>query len=350
MPSSSSGSVTGTSTDGRYDLSWSAVSNASYYQIIITDESGTQRIIKVIGTHYSLAGLSLGSNKIEIQACNASNQCGVSYLAGTVSRSSRVRYQHTDMLGTPVMETDESGYVISRSVYEPFGKRLGGEKAGIGYTGHLQDEDLGLTYMQARYYDPVIGRFYSNDPVGYTAKNPVMSFNRYLYVNNNPYKYTDPDGKFIFTAIAVGLIAYSAYEGYQDGGATGALAEASGYNDAMDSVSSFQSGDYSGAAVAAVGIVCKACKATRKITGPAFETTAEAADQAAKLGYKEVKGALNKAKQKVFHNKKADPKFISRDADGHNGGAFKGADTANGLNKKKTRSGTYDKDLKKIGS
>jgi hypothetical protein len=92
-----------------------------------------------------------------------------------------------------------------------------------------------------------------------------MSFNRYLYVNNNPYKYTDPDGKFIFTAIAVAAIAYSAYEGYQDGGATGALAEASGYNDAMDSVSSFQSGDYSGAAVAAAGIVCKACKVGNKL-------------------------------------------------------------------------------------
>jgi uncharacterized protein RhaS with RHS repeats len=50
--------------------------------------------------------------------------------------------------------------------------------------------------MQARYYDPVIGRFYSNDPVGYTAKNPVMSFNRYLYVNNNPYKYIDPNGGY----------------------------------------------------------------------------------------------------------------------------------------------------------
>ncbi|NRB26011.1 MAG: RHS repeat-associated core domain-containing protein [Shewanella sp.] len=105
------------------------------------------------------------------------------------------------MLGTPVMETDESGNVISRSVYEPFGKRLGGEKAGIGYTGHLQDEDLGLTYMQARYYDPLMGRFYSNDPVGYTAKNPVMSFNRYMYVNNNPYKYTDPNGEFLIGAL-----------------------------------------------------------------------------------------------------------------------------------------------------
>ncbi|KZW99045.1 hypothetical protein JL49_19640 [Pseudoalteromonas luteoviolacea] len=55
--------------------------------------------------------------------------------------------------------------------------------------------------MQARYYDPVIGRFYSNDPVGWTPKNPIMSFNRYLYVNNNPYKYTDPNGEFLNFAI-----------------------------------------------------------------------------------------------------------------------------------------------------
>ncbi len=45
--------------------------------------------------------------------------------------------------------------------------------------------------MQARYYDPVIGRFYSNDPVGFKG---VHTFNRYAYANNNPYKYTDPDG------------------------------------------------------------------------------------------------------------------------------------------------------------
>jgi uncharacterized protein RhaS with RHS repeats len=46
--------------------------------------------------------------------------------------------------------------------------------------------------MQARYYDPVIGRFYSNDPIGFKS---VHSFNRYSYANNNPYKYVDPDGR-----------------------------------------------------------------------------------------------------------------------------------------------------------
>ncbi|MFT6734840.1 MAG: hypothetical protein ACJAS9_003042, partial [Polaribacter sp.] len=52
--------------------------------------------------------------------------------------------------------------------------------------------DIGLSYMQARYYDPVIGRFYSNDPIGF---RDIHSFNRYAYANNNPYKYTDPDGQ-----------------------------------------------------------------------------------------------------------------------------------------------------------
>ncbi|TVK90666.1 hypothetical protein AYI83_21545 [Shewanella algae] len=50
---------------------------------------------------------------------------------------------------------------------------------------------MNLTYMQARYYDPLIGRFYANDPVGF---RDVHSFNRYAYGNNNPYKYVDPDG------------------------------------------------------------------------------------------------------------------------------------------------------------
>jgi len=52
--------------------------------------------------------------------------------------------------------------------------------------------------MQARYYDPVIGRFYSNDPVSATSfvmQGNIHGFNRYVYANNNPYKYIDPNGE-----------------------------------------------------------------------------------------------------------------------------------------------------------
>jgi uncharacterized protein RhaS with RHS repeats len=48
--------------------------------------------------------------------------------------------------------------------------------------------------MQARYYDPVVGRFSSTDPVG-PAPGNGFNFNRYAYVNNNPISDTDPTGK-----------------------------------------------------------------------------------------------------------------------------------------------------------
>ena len=82
--------------------------------------------------------------------------------------------------------------------YKPFGESLGDYKDDIGYTGHKFDVDLGLSYMQARYYDPVIGRFYSNDPVDaatFISEGNIQGFNRYAYANNNPYRYTDPTGE-----------------------------------------------------------------------------------------------------------------------------------------------------------
>ena len=65
------------------------------------------------------------------------------------------------------------------------------DNTNVGYTGHQWDDDTGLNYMQVRYYDPLLSRFYSNDPLGC---RDIHSFNRYAYANNNPYKYTDPTG------------------------------------------------------------------------------------------------------------------------------------------------------------
>ncbi|MCV2886474.1 RHS repeat-associated core domain-containing protein [Aestuariibacter sp. AA17] len=88
--------------------------------------------------------------------------------------------------------------------HRPYGSSIEGEADDIGYTGHKFDTDLGLSYMQARYYDPVIGRFYSNDPVDVLehmgTHNGIHGFNRYAYANNNPYKYTDPDGREVRVA------------------------------------------------------------------------------------------------------------------------------------------------------
>jgi RHS repeat-associated protein len=73
---------------------------------------------------------------------------------------------------------------------------------GTGYTGHVMDQATGLTYMQQRYYDPQIGRFLSTDPMP-TDPNSGANFNRYSYANNNPYGFTDPDGR---TALGGGSV------------------------------------------------------------------------------------------------------------------------------------------------
>lgn len=112
-----------------------------------------------------------------------------------ISTAQTVTYIHTDALGSVVAETDENGNVIKRYDYEPYGGVVGGQVAdGPGYTGHVSDAATGLSYMQQRYYDPMIGRFLSTDPV-VSDVNAGANFNRYKYAANNPYTFKDPDGR-----------------------------------------------------------------------------------------------------------------------------------------------------------
>ncbi|GAB3447370.1 RHS repeat-associated core domain-containing protein [Massilia solisilvae] len=105
-----------------------------------------------------------------------------------------VQYDHTDGLGSPVAYTDSAGRLLGRTRYEPYGATAAGLTPAIGYTGHVNAPELGLVYMQQRYFDPVAGHFLSIDPV-VTDANTGGSFNRYAYANNSPYKYIDPDGR-----------------------------------------------------------------------------------------------------------------------------------------------------------
>ncbi len=105
-----------------------------------------------------------------------------------------LKFQHTDALGSPVATTDMNRGVLERSEYAPFGALLNRPiQDGPGYTGHVADAATGLAYMQQRYYDPVIGRFLSVDPVGAGASG--WNYNRYKYAANNPYRFIDPDGR-----------------------------------------------------------------------------------------------------------------------------------------------------------
>jgi len=100
----------------------------------------------------------------------------------------------SDHLGSNVATASVTGAILERSQFAPFGERLETPtERGPGYTGHFEDS-ASQTYMKARYYGGVVGRFISPDPMGVDPKTGG-NFNRYWYANNNPYKFTDPDGR-----------------------------------------------------------------------------------------------------------------------------------------------------------
>nr|WP_294973636.1 RHS repeat-associated core domain-containing protein [uncultured Pseudomonas sp.] len=131
--------------------------------------------------------------------------CLLSICGAAHSAEVFVTYYHNDLLGSPVAATDESGKVLWREHFRPYGERqdtLAYRGYGsIGFTGHLQSQSNELVYMGARYYDPVIGRFLSVDPFGVDARKP-KTLNRYIYAVGNPYAYIDPDGRQIVSVDA----------------------------------------------------------------------------------------------------------------------------------------------------
>ena len=120
------------------------------------------------------------------------------FMAAAASATDRTVYYHTDFLGSVVAATDESGTLLWRESYRPFGERIDREVSTKEntpfYTGKPHDDDTGLSYFGARDHDPIVGRFLGIDPVDVDPAN-LHSFNRYAYVNNNPYRYVDPDGR-----------------------------------------------------------------------------------------------------------------------------------------------------------
>ncbi|MFC1398689.1 RHS repeat domain-containing protein [Acinetobacter lactucae] len=128
-----------------------------------------------------------------------------------------ITYYHNDISGSPLLATNASGNVLWKESYRPYGDKLTKSVASqnnkIGFHGKPFDDDTGLSYMQARYYDPILGRFTGMDPVDYQEDN-LHSFNRYAYANNNPYKYVDPDGNHpLVYMLGVGLGAISLADG-----------------------------------------------------------------------------------------------------------------------------------------
>ncbi|MFZ0061419.1 MAG: RHS repeat-associated core domain-containing protein [Pyrinomonadaceae bacterium] len=100
-------------------------------------------------------------------------------------------YFFTDHLGTTRGLTVAGGSVTSSLSYDSFGTLTSGSTSTrYTYTGREIDSDTALMYYRARFYDPGEGRFISEDPIGFRGGD----INLYSYVNNNPLRFSDPQG------------------------------------------------------------------------------------------------------------------------------------------------------------
>jgi len=175
----------------------------------------------------------LGNTEIEVD--NVTNETRtLNFVYGTAileqtPTEEKLYYLHKDYQGTTLAVTDESGDVLQRYAYDPWGRRRDPgswrnytateiEQQNFlfarGYTGHEHLDEFGLINMNGRMYDPLLGRMLSPDNYVQAPGNS-QNFNRYSYAMNNPLVYTDPDGEFIVPMlIGAGINVLS--NGYQN--------------------------------------------------------------------------------------------------------------------------------------
>jgi RHS repeat-associated protein len=123
---------------------------------------------------------------------------GATYLTGLQIDEVLARYSASgdrsliaDALGSVLAQADGTGAVQTQYSYSPYGEtQTTGVNDGnpVQYTGRENDQ-TGLYYYRARYYDPQLKRFVSADPIGIAG-----GINLYQYTNSNPVSFTDPLG------------------------------------------------------------------------------------------------------------------------------------------------------------
>jgi len=124
---------------------------------------------------------------------------------GQDGQTPTVHFYHPDHLGSSNVVTDANGSVVENTEFYPFGRPRYEERSGFDsaykFTGKELDKESGLMYYEARYLDPLIGRFASVDPLAAALPSSGLSasqsLNYYAYTQNNPVKYIDPDGCII---------------------------------------------------------------------------------------------------------------------------------------------------------
>jgi RHS repeat-associated protein len=117
--------------------------------------------------------------------------------SATATPENETTWMLTDHLGSVRDLVNNTGTVVNHFTYDSFGNVVGSMTGGVDtrykYTGREFDQETGLHYYRARYFDAQVGRFISQDPLGFGSGD---GSNLYAYVTNQPVNRVDPSGLY----------------------------------------------------------------------------------------------------------------------------------------------------------
>lgn len=124
-----------------------------------------------------------------------------------------VAWYLTDHLGTVRDIASLQGETLAHVDYTSFGapQVSGPDPDAVDrylFTGREYDAATGLYHYRARWYDPAVGRFLGEDPIGFEGRDA----NLYRYVANSPSSHTDPSGRTLVQFLAVVSVALTVFQ------------------------------------------------------------------------------------------------------------------------------------------
>ncbi|GAB3417709.1 hypothetical protein GCM10027516_11730 [Niabella aquatica] len=183
------------------------------YNVSYTYGAGQQRLSSVLKNGVTtvaaksywgnMEGLTRSGMNYEIYYISAGN--GLNNIIVKHGGNINIYYTYTDQLGSIIAVTDEAGTIVAEQNFDAWGRKRNpanwtyGSVPALpdwlyrGFTGHEHIDETGMINMNARMYDYTTGQMLAPDNYVQYALSP-SGYNRYLYANGNPLKYTDPSG------------------------------------------------------------------------------------------------------------------------------------------------------------
>ncbi|WP_379138279.1 RHS repeat-associated core domain-containing protein [Paenibacillus sp. sgz500958] len=196
-----------TETSYQYDLFNTLIASTKGSSTTTFDYGADgMRYKKTTGT--SVKQYRYNPNREVISEVNGSNTVTADYVRGDRLLVKKDRLSNKDYYylynghGDVIQIVDKSGAIVNFYAYDEWGNitsQVEGTQNSFKYAGEIYDEETGLYYLRARYYDPSVGRFLNEDTYEGQIDNP-LTLNLYTYAHNNPLMFIDPSGnKVVFS-------------------------------------------------------------------------------------------------------------------------------------------------------